>query len=491
MGDYSRLSTFDRCFLDIEDGNTHMHVAGTCVFDATPVATSNGGVDIDRIRRYVHGRLSSIPRYRQRLAYIPLENHPVWVDDYRFDLRYHVRHLSLPKPGDDRQLKRALAWVNSQQLDRSRPLWEMWIIEGLEGSRFAVHQKVHHAMIDGLAGAEELSVILDLSPEARVDFPRPWQPRPAPTPVELVRDAAVRRMTTPIALGRAVAKTFSQGLRTGAENIKRTASGIGAVVSSGWKPAADTRLNRPIGSQRRFDTLATDLADVKAVKERLGGTINDVVLATVAGAMRRYMLHDGSSSEELGELTLRAMCPVNRRSEEGRSTVGNKVAGMMVELPIGESDPRERYSIVRLASASAKRSNQPDGTEAIGTLSEWTSPHLLRLVEQVAPRHRVYNLIVTNIPGPPFPLYLLGARMLETYALVPLFPNQGLAVALFSYAGTLHWGFNADRELVPDLHDFVLGVQDSFDELADAAKVVRRQPAAASPTPVAAVGDAT
>jgi WS/DGAT/MGAT family acyltransferase len=482
MGDYTRLSAFDQCFLDIEDRQTHMHVAGTCIFDASPLTNASGGIDLDRVLRYIDGRLASVPRYRQRLAYAPGGGQAVWVDDYRFNLRHHVRHVSLPRPGTDAQLKRVLGWLNSQQLDRNRPLWEMWVIEGLEGNRFAIHQKVHHAMIDGLAGAEELAVLLSANSNDAIALPRPWQARPEPSALALLRDSALRRASLPVVAAREAGRALLSEPRATVQSAARRIVGVAAVIGNGLARTAETRLNRPIGAERSFDMLTMDLERAKIVKNRLGGTVNDVMLAAVAGALRRYLQSDGASAEDIENLKLRALCPVNRRTEAGRSTVGNKVAGMLVELPVGEADPRECYASVRLASATAKRSHQPDGTEAIGILSDWSSPALIRVIEQLAPRHRVYNLIVTNIPGPNVPLYMLGARLLEVYPMVPLFPCQGLAIALMSYAGTLHWGFNADRGLLPDLAAFVDGVRKSFEDLVAFAETIPELPSVAAET---------
>ena len=477
MGDYSRLNAFDRFFLDIEDRAAHMHIAATCVFDAGPLARADGSIDVDRIRRYVQGRLGSLPRYRQRLAYVPLENHPVWVDDYRFDLRYHVRHLSLPRPGDARQLKRMIAWIVSQQLDRDRPLWEMWIIEGLEDNRFAVCQKIHHCMIDGLAGVEEMSVLLDPDPSAGIDIPRHWQPRPAPAPFELARDAVVRRMTAPVSVATSLVDSLWRAPLASATGLRDATVGLGALLGDVVQPGADLPFNRTIGAQRRFDWTSVELEHVKAVKNALGGTVNDVVLATVTGALRRFMLARGVSGEELSETRVRVMCPVNRRGENGRSTIGNKVAGMLVELPVGEDDATKRLSAVLMSSARGKTGHQADASVALASMCDWTMPSLLSTIERAAIEQRIFNLVVTNIPGPPFPLYLLGSRMVETLPLVPLFPSQGLAIAVFSYAGKLFWGFNADRDVVPALHEIVSAVEEAFAELAAAAGVDLSPPA--------------
>ena len=200
MGDYDRLGAFDRCFLDLENSKAHMHIGAVMIFDAVPVGRADGGVDIERVRRYIDGRLSRVPRYRQRIQHTPLENHPVWVDDYCFDLKYHIRQISVAKPGDMRQLKRLVAWLNSQQLDRSKPLWEMWVIEGLADNRFAIFQKTHHCMIDGIAGAEEMAVVLSPSPDEGTEIPRRWRPRPTPTASTLLRDAIARRASGPFML---------------------------------------------------------------------------------------------------------------------------------------------------------------------------------------------------------------------------------------------------------------------------------------------------
>ncbi|MEE8310609.1 MAG: wax ester/triacylglycerol synthase family O-acyltransferase [Candidatus Binatia bacterium] len=471
MGDYIRLTALDRSFLDVEDRNTHMHIAVVCIFDAAPLSKSSGAVDLDRIRRHIDSRLASIPRYRQRLTNVPFENHPVWVDDYRFNLRYHVRHVSVPRPGEDRQLKRVLGWINSQPLDRERPLWEMWVVEGLEGNRFAIVQKVHHCMIDGLAGAEEMAVLLDVEPDRRMTFPRRWQPRPTPSSFKLLGDAVLRRATAPVVLGRAAAQALVRDPRKSIAALRGTLGGLVSAARGCLPPASETVLNRPIGSQRRFDWLALDLDTVKLVGRKLGGSVNDVVLAVMTAGLRRYFLQHGTSRQELGELTVRAMCPVNRRTETEDHSVGNKVAGMFVDLPVGTPDAAARLRAVHASTTRGKTSGHSSGTALLGSISDWAAPSLIRMVSEYAPKMCLYNTIVTNIPGPPIPLYMQGAQMLETYPLVPLFPNQGLAVALFSYDGAIYWGFNADRELIPDLHEFVLDIEEGFNELAAAANV--------------------
>ena len=476
MGDYTRLSAFDRFLLEIEDDDVHMHVAATCIFDAAPLRRPSGGIDVERIRRHVGSRLNAIPRYRQRLGYIPVENHPVWMDDYRFNLRYHVRHVSVPRPGDARQLKRLVGWINSQRLDRSKPLWEMWVIEGLEGDRFAILQKVHHSMIDGLAGAEEMAVLLSADPDDAIQLPRRWQPRPEPTSYELLRDALYRRAALPFVLGGQAVSRLAQEPSHVLGELGGAVSGLASLLGGGLQPASDTPFNRPIGSNRRADWLVIDLDRIKAVKDRLGGTINDVVLATFAGGMRRFFLQHGMSYAELSDLTVRAMCPVNMRKTDAYSTSGNCVSAMLVGLPVGCGDPAERYAAVCAGSRQSKDANHAAGSAALENLSDWTLPSLLTSVEQLAARQRTYNVVITNIPGPPCSLYLLGSQMLDAYPFVPLFPNQGIGVALLSYDGRLFWGFNADRDIVPDLHELVVNVEASFADLERAIEQLESDP---------------
>ena len=468
MAIYDRLTAQDRSFLDLEGPSIHMHVAGAFLFERGSLATPQGGVDIDAIRDYVESRLHRIPRYRQRLAWIPVEDHPVWVDDERFNIHYHVRHAALPAPGDDRQLKRLCARILSQQLDRRRPLWEMWIIEGLEHDRFALVCKTHHCMVDGLSGADLLAVLLGVTPDKDFEPGPTWYPNPTPSGLELLRDAAWRRVETPFVLGAAALSALRKPERA-MEQLGDALSGVGQALSSALSPAADTPLNRPIGPHRRFDWIGFDIAEVKRVKDQLGGTVNDVVLATVAGAVSRFLEQRGIPLNRQRDLDFRAFCPVSVRSAEERGTLGNRVSSLVVRLPIAEREPARRLESVRAITVDLKQSKQALGAEVLSSVSEWTAPTLAALAARLAFANRVSNLVVTNVPGPQIPLYLLGARMLESYPMAPLFESQGLGIALFSYAGGLYWGFNADWEQFPDLHDFVVAIDASFRELCEAA----------------------
>jgi WS/DGAT/MGAT family acyltransferase len=463
---YDRLSVVDNSFLAIESPSAHQHVGAVTLFDAGPLRRADGGIDIDRVRAYVDARLHLIPRYRQRLTVVPLGTRLVWVDDEHFNIHYHVRHTSLPRPGDERQLERLAARIVSQQLDRAKPLWEMWIVEGLADGRFALIAKTHHSMIDGIAGVDLMAVLLSPTDDDAIP-PRPtWIPRPAPGRFALFRAEWTRRLSEPLALLSSVPCT----LAAPATLVSQAFESVRAVIEtlgSTLHPASPTPFNRAIGPHRRIDWMMLDLAAVKAVKDTLGGTVNDVVLATVAGALRRFFERRRINPDLLD---IRANVPVSLRTKEERGTLGNRIALWMTELPVAESDPLRRLAAVRATTARLKASKLAMGAEVLAAVSEWTSSTLLALAVQLSTRSRPFNLVVTNVPGPQIPLYLVGAPLRECYPIVNLLANQGLGVALFSYAGRLCWGITADWDLVPDLHDFVGDIEASFAELRHAAE---------------------
>jgi WS/DGAT/MGAT family acyltransferase len=460
-GHYERLSALDASFLEIEDASSHMHVAVALLFDAAPLRGSHGGLDMERIRGYVESRLHSIPRYRQRLSHIPLERHPVWVDDERFNLFYHVRHTALPRPGEERQLKRLCGRILSQKLDPTKPLWEIWVVEGLEGDQFALVAKAHHAMVDGISGMDLLAVMLSPSPCSTYDPAPPWQPRPAPSATELLVGELWRRGTGVLAFARSGAQALASPLASLAAVWER-AGGILEALAPGSVPASPTPINPPIGPHRRFDWLRLSLDEVKAVKRGLGGTVNDVVLATVVGAARRFLVARGVRTEGLD---FRALVPVSVRGADQRGQPGNRVANFVAHLPIDADDPKLRYARVVDVTSQLKHSRAVQGAELLEELGDWTMTALLSQVMRLAIRRRAYNIVVTNIPGPQLPLFLLDAPLRESYPMVPLFENQAVGVALFSYAGGLFWGLNADWDAVPDLHDLTVALREEFDVL--------------------------
>jgi WS/DGAT/MGAT family acyltransferase len=465
---YDRLTFLDTSFLITESPTNHMHIAGTATYEAGSLRTPSGGIDIDKIRAYVESRLDRLPRYRQVLKYVPVENHPVWVDDQHFNIHYHVRHTALPRPGDARQLKRLSGRIVSQQLDRSKPLWEMWVVEGLDsGDHFAIITKVHHCMIDGMSSVDLMNVLLAPKPRDLIEAPARWIPRPVPSSWQLLQSEAWRRVRAPF-------EGFGlQGLRDLARDIGDPRSDARAMLRAlrdtlrtTFRSVSDTPINRPIGPHRRFDWLAMDLEQLKAVKNKLGGSLNDVVLTTVTGAVQRFL---EGRRVNVDFLDFRVMAPVSVRTAEEKGTLGNRVSAWMIDLPLSERDPVKRLARIREQTERLKSTKQAMGAEMLSRVGEWTPTTLLSLGGRMVTRALPFNLVVTNVPGPQVPLYLLGAKMLDNFGLVPLTDFLGLGIALFSYSGQLCWGFAADWDLVPDLHDFVVAVEDAFRQLCERA----------------------
>jgi WS/DGAT/MGAT family acyltransferase len=478
---YDRLSALDASFLEIEDHSSHMHVGSVGLFDAKPLRAGHGGIDQERVFAASESTVTQHTRFRQKLATVPLFGSPVWIDDEHFNLHYHVRFTALPAPGDIRQLKRLTGRIMSTQLDRGKPLWEMWFVDGVEGDRVAIISKAHHCMIDGISGVDLMASMMKPVADAPLAAPGKWLPRPAPTPARLLVDEALRRASTPLLLTRAAREV----LRDPIESLRTAATAAGGLVEAlgaGLSPASPSPLNVDIGPHRRFDWTRLDLDAVKAIKARLGGTLNDVVLAIVAGAMRRFLKARG---ENVAALDFRVMVPVNVRAEDQHGALGNRVSFLMTRLPVGERDPRQRLRQVVETTQRLKGSRQARGTELLEEISDRTFASLFIQMARMGARSLSYNMVVTNVPGPPFRVYFLGSPLREVYPLVPLFSNQGLGIALFSYDGGLHWGFNADWDAVPDLHDVVGDVELEFRRLADGAGAAAPAPPAAAPAPTA------
>ncbi len=466
---YDRLTQLDHSFLVYEGPNAPMHVGATQIFEAAPLRRPEGGIDLERIEAYVQSRLHRIPRYRQRLAHTPIERHPIWIDDARFNIHYHVRHTRLPRPGDERLLKRTVGRIFSQHLDRGKPLWEMWLIEGLEGDRIAVISKIHHCMVDGISGVDLLAALLTADPVEGGDPPHAWLARPAPSAAQLARDEAERALRTPLDAASALIDLARDDDHARERFAKRLGALSSFVSGGGGVTASSTSINQPVGPYRRVDWLPMDLRRVRSVAKQLGGTVNDVVLATVAGGVRRFLKR--ARQEDVRKLDFRVMAPVSMRDTTEHGTLGNRVSAWFVPLPVHERDPIARYELVRKATAELKRSRAALAADTVTQLTEWTGTTLLSLGARLMDAALPFNLVVTNVPGPRDALYLLGAQLLESHPLLPLMGHLSTGIALMSYRDTLSWGFCADWDVVPDLHEFVLAVDHSFRKLAAAAGI--------------------
>ncbi len=458
-----RLTALDTSFLHLEDAASHMHVASVMLFEGSPPP-------YDELLDAIERRLHLVPRYRQRLAFVPLaQGRPKWVDDPHLNLRYHVRATALPAPGDEHQLKELAGRVFAQQLDRDKPLWEIWLVDGLEGDRFALLSKTHHALVDGISGVDIISVLFDTSPEpaAPADPGDRWLPRPLPTQVQLLGEALVERTTIPAEVARSVRAVF-RGPRRILAGARDAAVGVGAMAWAGLNPAPTSPYNQSIGPHRRFTWVRADLGEIKAIKNELGGTVNDVVLSTVTGALGKHLRRRGQNTDGL---ELKAMIPVSVRADVERGALGNRVAAMMAPLPVWCQDPVARLDIVREELKGLKSSGQAVGAQVLTELTGFAPPTVMGQAARLVSRQRMFNLVVTNVPGPQFPLYLAGRRMLDPFPMVPLAKNQALGIALLSYAGSINFGLVGDWDLMWDLDEFADDLRESLEEIAEAAGV--------------------
>jgi len=461
-----RLSPLDASFLYVEEPTTPMHVGSVAVFDAP-----KGGFDHDRLVDLISERIAFVPRYRQRVRDVPAHlANPVWVDDEHFDIGYHVRRSALPRPGNDEQLFELVARVQSRPLDRARPLWEMYLVEGLSDQRFAIITKTHHAMVDGIAAVDIGQVILDPSPEpARVTSRKraatvAWQPRPEPSWVELIAGAASDTARRPTALIDTVRGGLSEVWST-AGRLAGVAGGLFAAGITAARPAPGSPLNVVISGQRRFASVATDLDDYRRIRKAHGGTVNDVVLAAVAGALRAWLLTRGESVTT--STIVRAMVPVSVQDDDESERVGSRVSSYVVDLPVGEPSPVMRLHQVSYRMRAHKETGQAVGAEALVGLAGFAPPTLHALGARAASgmSKRWFNLVVTNVPGPQQPLYAGGARMLASYPVVPLAKTQAVSIGLTSYDGQVFYGLNADRDGMPDIDVLAQCIVDAVAEL--------------------------
>lgn len=450
---HERLSALDATFLYIEDRNAHMHVGGLCIFEGPPPSHAE-------LLQHVEARLAAVPRYRQRLAFVPLgQGRPVWVDDAQFDLEYHVRRTALPAPGGETELQRLTSRLMSQRLDRDKPLWELWCVEGLGEGRFALVSKTHHCMIDGISGVDIATVLLDRARFAPPQSaPAPWRPRPAPSARELLRDSVLHQLAHPVEVVREALAGGAQARQQLGE-IVLGALPMLKLARLGRAPVSS--LNRQIGPHRRFETARLDLLRVRRVKSALGGTVNDVILAVVSGALRTLLTQRG----EQPSASLRALVPVSVRPPDAHHTLGNQVTAVFCPLPIGEADPRRRLALVREAMQDLKSSRQAVGGLALTQLGDFAPPTLAAQAARVQALARFFNLVVTNVPGPQDPLYLAGRQMLACYPAVPLAADQTVCIGLLSYNGAIGVGLLGDADLARDLPGLAAALPQALAEL--------------------------
>jgi diacylglycerol O-acyltransferase len=457
-----RLSALDASFLYLERPHVHMHVAGLAVLD--PSTRAGGPLTYEDLARLVNQRIHLVPRFRQKVVIPPFgAGRPVWVDDDGFDLTFHLRRAALPAPGSRRELAEFVQRVQSRPLDRTKPLWEIYLIEGLEDGYVAVLSKSHHAMIDGISGMDIASVMFDFTPDTQqIHPPGPWQPEPPPSPVGLWAGAVADQVAHPL---RSLADGTGRLLRAPAEVAERVrglAGGVASLISLGQAPPGP--FNVRIGPNRRFSMAEVPVSDAKAIKNSLGGTVNDVILASVAGAVRRLLRR---RRDPIRGLTLRALMPVSIRDDSQRMALGNRVSVFLVDLPVGERDPVRRLRAISKATVTLKSSHQAVAATALINSARWAPPTLHGLAARLLARQRLVNLVVSNVPGPQVPLYLNGARLLVAYPVMPLGPTTALSAAVTSLSGIMGFGFTGDWDALPDIDDLA---RDLLDEVASLKK---------------------
>ncbi len=478
-----RLTSTDASFLHQEGEASHMHIGGLLLFEGPPPEFADY---LDHVR----GRLHLVPRYRQKLATPPLQTgRPLWVDDPCFNLEYHVRHAALPSPGTEKQLFALAARIASQQLDRNKPLWESWLVEGLEGDRFALLFKTHHSLVDGVSGVDLATVLLDLEREGETPAEgsgtelEPWQPQPEPTPAELLLAGARGAVLTTAEL---IAKALAAATRpaTSIALLKDAAEGIGEIVWAGLNPAPETPLNVEIGPYRRFSVVRQELRDYKEVKDALGGTVNDVVLTVVSGALANWLHGRGIRTEGL---EMRALVPVSVRTQDQRHTLGNQLTALRGPLPVYISDPVARLRFIRQAMDGLKESKQAVGAATLARVNNLAPPTVLAQASRLNFSTRLFNLLVTNIPGPQFPLYVLGRKLIDLFPIAFLPSHHALAIAIMSYDGGIDYGLLGDFDALPDIDVIADGIEATLAELLAAARGDQSRPERApSPPPRAA-----
>jgi len=461
-----RLPAEDASYLLFESPNAHMHLAWVWVFEGGSLARPDGGVDIEAIRRHVAARLFRFPRFRQRLAWTPIEGRPAWVDDEGFKLRYHVQHAAVPEPGDEARLRIMVSSIVSQPLDRSKPLWELWVVEGLPEGRFAVVTKIHHCMMDGRSTVSLMKGLLDAVPHAAPEEAGDWIPRPAPGPEALLRDGLVDRAKVALQAAQASARWLGGGAWREVVEIG------GEVVRTALAPPPATPFNRPIGPHRMVSWVQAPLVELERAALRAGCGVQELALTAVSGAVMRLLAR--MRARVAGD-EIRVVVPVVTVPGDGRpAAAGNRTAAAVVSLPVAQGDVRRRLRAVNRAMADARREGRLQNLDFL--LQVAALGGRLGLGAGLAARRRLYgcNLVVGEIPGPKSAVHLLDARLVAAYPLVPLLDDQGLGVAFSSYDGGYHAGIAADWEIVPDLETFAQDLRAELIAVCDAAATIPR-----------------
>jgi WS/DGAT/MGAT family acyltransferase len=470
QGHMDRLSALDVSFLTNESSASHMHVGGICIFEGPPPSYED-------LLGHVRSRLHLVPRFRQKLAYPPAPTgRPFWVDDPAFNLEYHVRHSALPSPGSEEQLRNMAARVFSQQLDRTKPLWELWMVQGLTRKRFAFVTKTHHALVDGVSGVDIATVLFDVKPVPEPAEPEHrWVPSPTPSAAQLLAKDAAGLARTPLRALRRVERAVEHPQAT-LQQVAESAEALGEVGWNFANPAPETPLNHPVGSHRRFEWVRADLAQFKRIKKALGGTVNDVVLAVVTGALREWLHSRGVRTEGM---QLRAQVPVSIRAADEHGQLGNKIAAVRGPIPVYVEDPVQRLEVCRRGMEGIKHSKQALGAEVISRFNDFAPPTLLAQAARVNFSTRLFNLVVTNVPGPQIPLYVLGRELEDIFPVGFLPPEQALFVAIMSYNGGINFGLLADYDSIDDVAEIAAGIEASIAELLEAAEAAEAEAAEA------------
>ena len=443
-----------------------MHIGAVMVFEGPPP-------EIDDFHDHVERRLHLVPRYRQKLAVPRFElGRPLWIDDPQFNLGYHIRQTALPRPGGIEQLRILAARIFSQQLDRSKPLWEIWLVEGLDDDRFAVINKTHHCLVDGVSGVDITTVLFDLErePEVPVNRPEPWIPGPEPSDAEIAAKGISDLIYTPVDLSRRALSAISNPTPA-IERAREAAEGVAEVAWGLVNSHPESPLNVPLGPHRRVTWVRTDLDRLKAIKNGLGGTVNDVFLAVVTGALARWLRARGEKTEGV---ELFGCVPVSVRTADEQGALGNKITMMSCPLPVYADDPRERFRIVNEAMRGLKESKRALGAETIAGLQDFAPPTVFARASRLNFSSRLYNLLVTNVPGPQFPLYLLGRELEQLIPIPFLGPEKALAIAIMSYNGGIHLGLMGDYDALDDLEDLAVWISDEIATLAEVAGASER-----------------